>query len=43
VIQKLVFDLGTKSNLNNPVGLVGIPYVMWSVHFFVTHIYRRKR
>ena len=26
------------SNVNNPVGLVGLPYVMWSAHFFVTHI-----
>ena len=26
------------SNVNNPVGLTGLPYVMWSVHFFVTHI-----
>jgi len=26
------------SNINNPVGLVGLPYVMWSAHFFVTHI-----
>jgi len=26
------------SNLNNPFGLVGLPYVMWSAHFFVTHI-----
>ena len=25
------------SNVNNPVGLVGLPYVMWSAHFFVTH------
>ena len=31
------------SNVNNPVGLVGLPYVMWSAHFFVTHTYRRKR
>ena len=26
------------SNVNSPVGLVGLPYVMWSAHFFVTHI-----
>ena len=26
------------SNVNNPVGLVCLPYVMWSAHFFVTHI-----
>jgi len=25
-------------NVNNPVGLVGLPYVMWSAHFFITHI-----
>jgi hypothetical protein len=25
------------SNVNNPVGLVGLPYVMWSAHFFVTY------
>ena len=26
------------TNVNNPVGLVGLPYVMWSAHFFVTYI-----
>jgi len=26
------------SNVQDPVGLVGLPYVMWSAHFFVTHI-----
>ena len=26
----------------NPVGLVGLPYVMWSAHFFVTHIQTEK-
>jgi len=25
------------SNVNNPVGLVGLAYVMLSAHFFVTH------
>ena len=30
------------SNVNNPVGLVGIPYVMRSAHFFVTHIQTEK-
>ena len=30
------------SNANNPVGLVGLPYVMWSAHFFVTHIQTEK-
>ena len=30
------------SNVNNPVGLVGLPYVMWSAHFFVTHIHTEK-
>ena len=30
------------SNVNNPVGLVGLPYVMWSAHFFVTHIQPEK-
>ena len=30
------------SNVNNPVGLVGLPYVMWSAHFFVTHIQTEK-
>ena len=38
VIQTLVFNQGTKSNVNNPVGLVGLPCAMWSDHFFVTHI-----
>jgi hypothetical protein len=26
------------SNVNNPAWLVVLPYVMWSAHFFVTHI-----
>ena len=30
------------SNVNNPVGLVGLPYVRWSAHFFVTHIQTEK-
>jgi len=30
------------SNVNNPVGLVCLPYVMWSTHFFVTHIQAEK-
>jgi hypothetical protein len=30
------------SNVNNPVGLVSLPYVMWSAHFFVTHIQTEK-
>jgi len=30
------------SNVNNPVGLVGLPYVMWSARFFVTHIQTEK-
>jgi hypothetical protein len=30
------------SNVNNPVGLVGLPYVMWSAHFFVTQIQKEK-
>jgi len=30
------------SNVNNPVRLVGLPYVMWSAHFFVTHIQTEK-
>ena len=30
------------SKVNNPVGLVGLPYVMWSAHFFVTHIQTEK-
>ena len=30
------------SNVNNQVGLVGLPYVMWSAHFFVTHIQTEK-
>jgi hypothetical protein len=25
------------SNVNNPVGLIGLPCVMWSAHFFFTH------
>jgi len=30
------------SNVNNPVGLVVLPYVMWSAHFFVTHTQTEK-
>jgi len=30
------------SKVNNPVGLVGLPFVMWSAHFFVTHIQTEK-
>jgi len=30
------------SNVNNPVGLVGLPCVMRSTHFFVTHIQTEK-
>jgi len=30
------------SNINNPVRFVGLPYVMWSAHFFVTHIQKEK-
>jgi hypothetical protein len=30
------------SNVNNTFGLVGLPYVMWSAHFFVTHIQTEK-
>ena len=30
------------SNVNKPVGLVCLPYVMWSAHFFVTHIQKEK-
>jgi hypothetical protein len=30
------------SNVNNPVGMIGLPYVMWSAHFFVTHIQTEK-
>jgi len=26
------------SNVNNPVEVVGLPYVIWSAHFFVTYI-----
>jgi hypothetical protein len=31
-------SLAAVSNVNNPVGLVGLPYVMWSAHFFITDI-----
>jgi hypothetical protein len=30
-------------NVNNPVVLVGLPCVMWSAHFFVTHITQPDR
>ena len=42
VIQTLVFNQGTKSNVNNPDGLVGLPPVMRSAHFFVTHTQTEK-
>jgi len=42
VIQTLVFNQGTKSNVNNPVWLVGLPCVLWSAHFFVTNIQTEK-
>ena len=29
-------------NVNNPVEFVGLPYVMWSAHFFATHIQMEK-
>jgi hypothetical protein len=29
-------------SVNNPVGLVGLPSVMWSAYFFVTHIQMEK-
>ena len=32
----------TVLNVNNPVGLVCLPYVMWSAHFFVTHTQTEK-
>ena len=35
VIRRLLLAV---SNVNNPVGLVCLPYVMWSAPFFVTHI-----
>jgi len=31
------------SNVNNPVGLVGLPYVMWLAHFSDTHIQTEKK
>jgi hypothetical protein len=42
-VSRNVISLLAVSNVNNPVGLVGLPYVMWSAHFFVTHTQRRKR
>jgi len=30
------------SNVNNPVGLVGLPYLNWSAHFFVAQIQTEK-
>jgi len=30
------------SNVNNPVGLVCLPCVIWSAHFFVTNIQTEK-
>jgi hypothetical protein len=30
------------SKVNNPIRLVDLPYVIWSAHFFVTHIQTEK-
>jgi len=38
IIRSGITFVSRNSNVNNPVGLVGLPYVMWSAHFFVTHI-----
>jgi len=35
-------SLLTASNVYNPIGLLGLPCVMWSAHFFVTHIQTEK-
>ena len=40
--QLMLSGLLSVSNVNNPVGLVGLPYVIWSTHFFVTHIQTEK-
>ena len=40
--KQLMLSLLAVSNVNNPVGLVGLPYVMRSAHFFVTHIQTEK-
>jgi hypothetical protein len=34
--------LETLNNCADPFGLVDLPYVMWSAHFFVTHIQTEK-
>ena len=41
-VMLLDVSLLAVSNVNNPVGLVGLPYVMWSAHFFVIHIQTEK-
>ena len=41
-VMLLGVSLLAVSNVNNPVGLVGLTYVMWSAHFFVTHIQTEK-
>ena len=42
LVSRNVILLLAVSNVNNPVGLVGLPYVIWSAHFFVTHIQTEK-
>jgi hypothetical protein len=41
-VSRNVISLLAVSNVNNPFGLVGLPYVMWSAHFFVTNIQMAK-
>jgi hypothetical protein len=41
-VSRNVISLPAVSNVNNPVGLVVLPYVMWSAYFFVTHIQTEK-
>jgi len=42
IIRSRITFVSRNSNVNNPVGLVSLPYVMWSAHFFVTHIQTEK-
>jgi len=42
IIHSGITFVSQNSNVNNPFGLVGLPYVMWSAHFFVTHIQTEK-
>jgi len=42
IIRSGITFVSRHSNVNKQVGLVALPYVMWSAHFFVTHLQTEK-